>query len=294
MEARKPSKPRDRRAARRERRPGRVYCAFLASALFSAGCERVDHGPPIAVRPPAPSAGPAVGSLQQPTQSPIRTIELGRSVKGVPLVLEVFGEGPERILIFGGIHGNEPTSAEVARKLANRLRIDWGLFTGKTVAILAEANPDGLAEHQRANANGVDLNRNFPAENWRRSRRGGRRHGSAPASEPETQAIMRAVELIRPSRIVSIHSTRRGGHCNNFDGPAERLGDLMAQFNGYPVKASMGYPTPGSFGSWAGIDQNISTITLELPRDLSGSQCWQQNGGALLAFVQAGGEPTSR
>jgi len=287
METRKPGKRSTARAVRRARRPARACCAFLASALFSAGCESVDHRPPITVRPPAPSA-PPVG------QSPIRTVELGRSVKGVPLVLEVFGEGPERILIFGGIHGNEPTSAEVARKLANRLRIDWELFTGKTVAILAEANPDGLADGRRANANGVDLNRNFPAENWRRSRRGGRRHGSAPASEPETQAIIRAMELICPSRIVSIHSTRRGTHCNNFDGPADRLADLMAQFNDYPVKASMGYRTPGSFGSWAGIDQNIPTITLELPRDLNGPQCWQQNAAALLAFVQGGGEPTGR
>ncbi len=210
------------------------------------------------------------------------------------MVLEVFGNGSDRVLIFGGIHGSEPTSAVLARALANHLRINWDLFTGKTIAILAEANPDGLAARSRTNANGVDLNRNFPAKNWRQSPRGGRRNGSAPASEPETQAIIRAAELIHPDRIISIHSTRRGGHCNNFDGPAESLARLMAQSNAYPVKASMGYPTPGSFGSWAGIDRDIPTITLELPRDLSGAQCWLENKDALMAFIRTGGESAGK
>jgi protein MpaA len=204
------------------------------------------------------------------------------------LTLEVFGDGPERILIFGGIHGSEPTSAVLAAKLADHLRVNWALFAGKTIAILAEANPDGLARRSRTNANGVDLNRNFPAENWRRSRRGRRHYGSAPASEPETRAVIRAVKLVRPDRIVAIHSIRRGRHCNNFDGPARDLARSMASLNGYPVKATMGYPTPGSFGSWAGVDRRLPTITLELPSHLSGRQCWRENADALLAFLQAG------
>ena len=32
----------------------------------------------------------------------------------------------------------------------------------------------------------------------------------------------------------------------------------------YPVEASIGYPTPGSFGTYAGIERQIPTITLEL------------------------------
>jgi protein MpaA len=262
-------------------------CFMLAAAFtFSAGCERVDHAAPVTLRRAEPVArAPAVTpAVQQPR---IRTIELGRSVNGTPLTLEVFGDGEDRVLIFGGIHGSEPTSAALARKLADHLRINWDLFEGKTVAILPAANPDGLARRSRTNARGVDLNRNFPAKNWRRSRHGHRRGASAPASEPETRAVIRAVELIRPDRIIAIHATGRGGHCNNYDGPAEDLAALMAQSNGYPVKATMGYPTPGSFGSWAGIDREIPTVTLELPQDLSGQRCWRENAEALRAFLNA-------
>ena len=47
-----------------------------------------------------------------------------------------------------------------------------------------------------------------------------------------------------------------------------------------------GAPTPGSFGTWAGIARKIPTITRELPNDLSGPQCWQANRDALTALLQ--------
>jgi protein MpaA len=60
----------------------------------------------------------------------------------------------------------------------------------------------------------------------------------------------------------------------------------MAGFNGYPVTATIGYPTPGSFGSWAGIDLGIPVITLELPRELSGPKAWESNRQALLVALR--------
>jgi len=266
--------------------------AGLCAALLAVGCERVDRGTRFAARravaapglraPVAPQGG------RTPAEAPVRRVELGRSVRGVPLVLEVFGDGPERILVFGGIHGDEASSAEVARRLADWLRIEWRLFEGRTVGVLAEANPDGLALGRRTNANGVDLNRNFPARNWRAGSGGRVRHGVRAASEPETRAIMGAVELIRPDRVMSIHTARVGGCCNNYDGPAAQLAQRMAAHNRYPVRASMGYPTPGSFGSWAGTDRRIPTITLELPGGKSGWAAWRENQAALVAFIQAG------
>ena len=160
-------------------------------------------------------------------------------------MLELFGNGADRVLIFGGIHGDEPTSAELARKFADHLRINWDLFEGKTIGILAEANPDGLIRKTRTNANGIDLNRNFPARNWSKAARRGAAHGPRPASEPETRAILKAMEIIQPARIVSIHSATAGHHCNNYDGPARLLAEAMGGHNRYPVKATMGYPNAG-------------------------------------------------
>ena len=270
----------------------RVCLAFAAAVLLATGCTRVNAGPSPAARHAelgiSTRANPAPPA--KPVSIPARRVELGRSVQGRPLVMHIFGEGDDAVFIFGGIHGNEPTSASVASRLIEHLRNHPETLGGRRVATLAEANPDGLAAGRRGNANGVDLNRNFPARNWR----AGRHHGSSPASEPETRAIMRAIDMLKPTCVISVHSIARGRHCNNYDGPAEDLAAAMTSFNGYPVRASMGYPTPGSFGSWAGIDRGIPTITLELPRDLSGSHCWRENRAALLAVVQAPSAPFGR
>jgi protein MpaA len=213
----------------------------------------------------------------------VRTVVLGTSVKGEPLTMHVFGNGPDAVLVFAAIHGDETTAAYVGRKLLEELRATSGVPSEATVALLPLVNPDGVAARTRTNANGVDCNRNFPASNWKR-RPGFLRSnpGKQPASEPETLAVMKAVELVKPARIISIHS---GLRCNNYDGPAAHLAALMAEHNGYPVQASVGYPTPGSFGSWAGIDLGIPVVTLEMPRHNNGEKAWAENRDGLLAAI---------
>lgn len=214
------------------------------------------------------------------------SIVLGYSVRGNPIVMRVFGQGTKPILIFGAIHGNEEQSAVVARKLIELLDEEAGVYGDQCVAIITAANPDGLARDTRMNARGVDVNRNFPAKNWKKSSKGATFSGEEPESEPETRAIIKAVDLLQPARIVSIHTITNGRHGNNFDGPGEELARSMSEKNGYKVLKSIGYPTPGSFGSWAGIDRQIPTITLELPDDLPSEECWKQNREALLAAIR--------
>ena len=86
--------------------------------------------------------------------------------------------------------------------------------------------------------------------------------------------------------IISIHSIDGGRECNNFDGPGEAIAKVMSEHNHYRVASTIGYPTPGSMGSYAGIDRQIAMITLELPRDASGEESWNRNRDALLAAIQ--------
>src|SRR5262249_11963922 len=104
-------------------------------------------------------------------------------------------------------------------------------------------------------------------------------------SEPETKAFVALIDRLRPRRILSIHSMD-SDQCNNYDGPAEPLARLMTDRNGYPTRSTIGYPTPGSLGGWAGIDRQIPMITLELPRALKGEPSWQHNREAILAFIR--------
>lgn len=162
------------------------------------------------------------------------------------------------------------------------------------VVIVPIVNPDGLARRTRRNARSVDLNRNFPTRDWSPGRPRSRNYGGPhPLSEPESRAVHRLVLRLRPAWIVTVHSINRNRFCNNYDGPGLSLAERFARCNGYPVTASIGYPTPGSFGHWAGNDQKFPTITLELPRDATGEQVWQQNREALLAAIRCPVSPRS-
>ena len=253
-----------------------LLCFVLAvtiTAIFT-GCTS-----PIA-RPPRPDLSMIrAWSAQQVT--------VGYSANGWPLTMYVFGDAPRPIFIFAAIHGNEWTSYSVARQLIELLDERPDLYRGRCVAILPAANPDGLEANTRINRNGVDINRNFPAANWQLTERTDSFGGETPASEPEARAIINAVEMLKPAKIISIHSIARGKHGNNFDGPADQLAQLLASNNGYNVLPSMGYPTPGSFGTWSGIERHIPTITLEFPRDASPQECWQNNQAAILAAIAA-------
>jgi protein MpaA len=238
-------------------------------------------------RPPPPTKYPPLQPLppiqQAPTAAATAVREIGRSVNGTPIMMYTFGTAGRPALVFGGIHGDEGNSSVMAERLIEYLRANPQFTANRTIAVIPRANPDGLAANSRWNVRGVDLNRNFPASNWKRD---GNRHGSAPLSEPESAALARVVRQLQPRLIISLHSIRRQDKCNNFDGPAGHIAALMSRLNGYRAVDSIGYPTPGSFGTWAGKDLGIATITLEIPKAMSGDTGWAQNQKAILAALQ--------
>ena len=216
-----------------------------------------------------------------------QTRQLGKSVLGLPIVGHFFGVAGPKTLIFAAIHGDEPNTAFVANQLVEHLTKNPEAYYARRVAVVPVANPDGLARATRKNAREIDLNRNFPAKNFAVGKKDRYFGGEQPASEPETQLLIELIEDWQPNRIITMHAIARGKHGNNFDGPAETLAKTMSRHNEYSVLKSMGYPTPGSFGSWAGIDRQLPTITLELPSDATGSVAWRENREALLSAIQA-------
>ena len=209
--------------------------------------------------------------------------ELGRSVEGRPIRAYWLGGGEETVVFFGAFHGDEPESADVCEKFLNYLRENPDLLEGKTAVIVPVVNPDGLNKETRLNANTVDLNRNFPTENWTGEGEGTDYWGGdEPASEPETEVVIEVLERFKPARIVSIHCPYK---CVNYDGPAEKLAAIMSEENGYKIEPSIGYPTPGSFGNYAGVEGGIPTITLELP-PTGEEDVWEDNRQALVRALR--------
>jgi len=112
--------------------------------------------------------------------------------------------------VIGCIHGDECAAAPIIRRLRATPARSFDLW------IVPTLNPDGVALGQRQNANGVDLNRNFPGT-WASGRGRGDRYypGTRAASEPETRVGMRIVRRIRPDITIGFHqpevNVRAGG-----------------------------------------------------------------------------------
>ncbi len=207
---------------------------------------------------------------------------IGTSVKNRTIYQIAFGEGKNTTLIFGGFHGDERTAVRVTLNLCHWLAEENRIPEDHRVVIIPILNPDGYLLRTRENANKVDLNRNFPTEDWgdhsirKKDNPGG--HG---ASEPEARLAMVLVEEINPDKIISVHEPFKVNNYDNIEG--KPLAEAMAIHNGYPIKGDIGYPTPGSFGTWAGIEKKIPMVTLEIE---SGAHAWNKNREALLAAIQ--------
>ena len=212
---------------------------------------------------------------------------IGLSVQGRPIQCETVGAGEESILVIATIHGDEPAGTPLVRRLATELVLEPELLGGRRIVMVPLTNPDGMALGTRRNARGVDLNRNFPAENWR----GRPGHGAFEASEPETQVLMELIERERPVRIITIHQPLA---CVDYDGPAEALAKRIAAASDLPVR-KLG-ARAGSLGSWAGEMRGAPVVTIELRRgdhQLPDDELWRRYGPMLLASIAPpGSDPT--
>jgi hypothetical protein len=191
----------------------------------------------------------------------------GMSVQGRSLAYKDYhSDAPlGRVLLIGGIHGDEFSSISLTFRWMEILNEHHsGMFHWRFIPI---ANPDGLLkeESQRQNSNGVDLNRNFPTDDWENdahdhwidvTSRNPRRHpGDTGGSEVEKQWIVNQIDSFKPDIIVSIHAPH---HLVDYDGPPrapEKLGSLSLQRLGV---------FPGSLGNFAGNDLNLPVVTVEL------------------------------
>lgn len=170
---------------------------------------------------------------------------------------------PLDTLILAMFHGDEAESRILAQAFLQRYPAQQ--FLPRRVGIVPVVNPDGGSNQQRVNARGVDLNRNFPTQDWVVQNEDTPYYsGSAAASEAETQFVLDILSAHQPGRIIALHTPYR---VINYDGPAKPLADAMAAVNGYAVVEDIGYATPGSFGTYTGKERQIPTITLELPEN---------------------------
>ena len=167
--------------------------------------------------------------------------------------------GTFNVLVVGVIHGDEPQGKGLITNYLKKVK-------ESRLGFIPVLNPDGLAQNTRTNANNVDLNRNFPATTWEYTNKNEYWGGEKPASEVETRFLINIIEEFKPKLILTLHAPYK---VVNYDGNALVYAKEISKLTGYPVSSDIGYPTPGSFGTYAGIEKNIPVITLELDEGCS-------------------------
>lgn len=216
------------------------------------------------------------------------------------------------------VHAREYTTAELGLRFAEHLLGGYGsdaeatwLLDHHEFHLLVQSNPDGRKRAETgllwrkntnqgycgatSNSRGADLNRNFPFA-WGTVSGGSSGvacettyRGPAPASEPETQAIVNYVRALYPDRrgdglndpapddtqgvFLDIHSYSQlvlwpwgiTTQPSPNDAPLVALGRRLAWFNGYRPQQSVGlYPTDGTTDDFAYGELGVPAYTFEL------------------------------
>ena len=210
---------------------GPVACAPTGQAIWD-------------VRPPS--------DIQPPELPPEwATDVVGSSVQGRQIVAFVRPvDAPKRrVLVIGGLHGNEPVTPPTVRSLVSaRLADDLEVW------LVPEANPDGVAAGSRCNANGVDLNRNFSWA-WREDD-----GGPAPLSEPETRSLTGLVDRLAPDLVVWVHQPY--GYVSSIGTTESALEVAWATASGLAVRPDV--TQHGGGESWTAFVADRPSMLIEI------------------------------
>jgi serine/threonine protein kinase len=212
----------------------------------------------------------------------IQTQVIGQSLRNRTIELISTGQGTPRVLIVGGLSGELAAGPGVARDIVSMVAAS-DLAQQVTVAVIPDPNPDGRASNLRTNSRGVDLNRNFPASDFEPSAE----HGSGPLSEPESKAVADAIQLFRPTLVISLIGTKQEPF-TNFDGSGRNAATTFSRASGYPLTSSGSIaPTPGSLGGWVGVDNNVPVVVVAYEKSVSAGRAWAETEDAFKTLLES-------
>ncbi len=221
---------------------------------------------------------PAPTSTFAPTPTPpFWEMEIiGFTILGNGLEVYRFGYGPSHRMIVAGIHGGyEWNTVDLAYELIRHLQENPDLIPAEvTLYILPNLNPDGYSASRgyegRANANNVDLNRNWDAywqADWPKS--GCWDYlpitaGSYPHSEYEVHHLAYFIFQHGLDAVISYHSAGLGIFPGGPTLNSLNLAETLAAVSPYPYPPERSNCQPsGHFVDWA-ASYGIAAVDVEL------------------------------
>ena len=196
----------------------------------------------------------------------------GSSVNGRPLVAYKFGNSGPLTMFVGAIHGNELSSKNLMQAWINELESNPNKLANRRIVVVPNINPDGILGGTRTNARAVNLNRNFPTDNWVKNikdtdgvHKGG--GGKKPLSEPEAAALASLTSKLKPRLLVSFHAIGSlvVGDPGGF---SATYASTYASLTGYRDMTGVGetfdYDITGAYEDWTYKNLGIPSMVVEL------------------------------
>ncbi|MFH1610597.1 MAG: M14 family metallopeptidase [Patescibacteria group bacterium] len=215
---------------------------------------------------------------------------IGKSVKGREILAYKIGNGENKLLITGGIHGNEVGTVKLAKKIINYFanknfppKTDQPIDENIQLFIIPVLNIDGYLQAKknpdymhrgkigRFNACQVDLNRNFSTQNFKQySEWGvGKNYsdekikifcGGYGASEPETKALINFIKNNNIKNLIMLHNVGKDVIIAEDDEVAVKWAEIYEKYAKFKIRYDLGYS--GGAMDWA-KENNINYMAIE-------------------------------
>lgn len=263
---------------------------------------------------------------------------IGKSADGRNIYDVIVGnpQAEETMLVVSTLHGREYMASLLCmNQIEYYLSQYYQSIQGKEVSEVLDqisihyivmANPDGVAISQfgfdairdkslrkklrrmrgsskrwKANARGVDLNRNFPFHFKVLGRAGSEGYtGKSVASESETKAIIKLLEALRKDTrlkgVINYHAMGSiiFGDCKSGSSAKKattKMYRLARDITGYSSAAGYRSSGRGSFREYAMYKKKVASITIEIGRRPCPGPIWEYpsiwRSNALLVFKEA-------
>ncbi len=205
-----------------------------------------------------------------------QVFSIGTSVQGRGITAYRFGNGSSYVVFVGGTHGNEKSSVYTLNSLVDYLERNYSRVPSRrSIVVIPTINPDGYALSRRTNWHDVDLNRNFPANNWKKNvtMPGGTYNagggGSEPLSEPESEAIADYILKVDPKLVLTYHAAAGVVMPNDAGSSVSWAKNYADKSNLYYEPSSQTgeifqYDTTGSMEEWLYDKHGIPALLIEL------------------------------
>lgn len=220
---------------------------------------------------------------------------IGTSADGRAITSYRFGSGSNPIVYIGTIHGNETSAKYLLDSWLSELEANAdNIPAGRSIIVIPVTNPDGFAANSRLNKNSVDLNRNFPANDWKATVTipGGKTlpagGGATSLSEPESQALAAFVQRERPRMLITYHAKASIIEANEA-GDSMAAAYLYAKSSRYRAvsktqNSSFQHDTTGALEDWMRDKLGLPALCIELATQSSNE--FSRNKDAMWAMTK--------